>query len=198
MTPDPDLASAFGTSATAQRREQLGTLLPRRTARPPVAAEPAPLAPVAPEPSTEPPAAMPPPPGQVPERTSPTPAASTDGGTAPVSVYVLADVAEAARRRRRKHRGSSHADIALDAIEARRHELAALVAQRRSNTVRAAGDLFPARGARRRRGDGAPRVLWTIFLTADEIQVVDRLAAEVGAASRSELISVAVEAELGG
>jgi hypothetical protein len=113
-------------------------------------------------------------------------------------VYVLPAVAEAARRYRRSHRGTSHADIALDAIEARRDELEALVAERHSMTVRAAGELFPARGSRRRRSDGTPRVLWTIFLTAAEIRVVDRLATEVGAASRSELISVAVEAEMSG
>jgi hypothetical protein len=125
-------------------------------------------------------------------------AAEATADTMPVSVYVLPSVAEAARRHRRKHRGTSHADIALDAIEARRDELSALVARRHSTTVRAAGGLFPARGARRRRSDGTPRVLWTIFLTEAEIQVVDRLSAEVGAASRSELISVAVEAEIGG
>jgi hypothetical protein len=114
-----------------------------------------------------------------------------------MSDYVLPAIAEAARRHRHKHRVTSHADIALDAIEARRDELAALVAQRHSTTVRAAGDLFPARGSRRRRSEGSPRVLWTIFLTQAEIQIVDRLTAEAGAASRSELISVAVEAELG-
>lgn len=196
MIPDPDLSSAFGTSATAQRREQLGGLLPRRTASPPEsAAEPAPVAPAVsmPAPSSPQPATKPAPA----EASAPASVASADQETMPVSVYVQPTVAEAARRYRRKHRGTSHADIALDAIEARRNELSALVTQRHSATIRAAGELFPARGSRRRRRDGTPRVLWTIFLTAAEIQVIDRLTTETGAASRSELISVAVEAELG-
>lgn len=204
MTPDPDLSSVFGTSATAQRREQLGGLLPRRSPSPPQpTTEPAPVAPVVsmPAPSPAPPTAPAPAKASAPARATrpqrPPTTAAAGQETQPVSVYVLPAVAEAARRYRRRHRGTSHADIALDAIEARRDELAALVVQRHSATVRAAGDLFPARGSRRRRSDGAPRVLWTIFLTQAEIQVVDRLAAEAGAASRSELISGAVEAEMG-
>jgi hypothetical protein len=195
VTPDPDLSSAFGTSATAQRREQLGGLLPRRTASPPQpAAELAPAAPTMSMPASSPP--LPTAPASA--KTSAPPATAAAGQeTMPVSVYVQPAVVEAARRYRRKHRGTSHADIALDAIEARRDDLAALVTQRHSTTVRAAGELFPARGSRRRRRDGTPRVLWTIFLTAAEIQVIDRLTTETGAASRSELISVAVEAEMG-
>lgn len=206
MTPDPDLSNAFGTSATAQRREQLGGLLPRRSASPPQpTTEPASVASVVsmPAPSPAPPttpAPAPtkaPAPARAPKPKRPPITAAAGQETQPVSVYVLPAVAEAARRHRRRHRGTSHADVALDAIEAHRDDLAALVAQRHSATVRAAGDLFPARGSRRRRSDGAPRVLWTIFLTQAEIQVVDRLTAEAAAASRSELISVAVEAELG-
>lgn len=118
-----------------------------------------------------------------------------------MSAYVL-PAAKAEVARVRTQAGRTNAEVVFDAIDAVHHELPHLIAAR--NTVwRPEDSLFPARVQRRRRQQGrgpaetaARRILWTLRATTAELEILDRMAGECGAESRSELISVAVEAAL--
>lgn len=200
------LGEAFGGSARGGHQDLSGLLPPR----------PAPTAP-APEPDAEE-SAAPDPPGdqqtppappepRKPAKTArparrastppPEPAGAEDTDvTYPVSVYVLARVRRVAEKRR-KETGVTNARIAFDAIDGCQHRLAGLIQARRT-TPRAENSLFPSR-VTRRPDPGVTeqrRVLYQMRATAAEITVLDRLTEEAGAESRSELVSVALEAAL--
>ncbi|MGI5162707.1 hypothetical protein [Microbispora sp. CA-102843] len=147
--------------------------------------------------------------GQAVEQTQPTAAARTS--TAPasadlapeptyqVSVYVLPDIVRAAEQVRRRSR-RTNAEIAYAALDAVRERLGELVAERRLGPAPAADSMFPARRTRNQRAAAAQdgrRQLWSIQATEGELAVLDGLVERHGARSRSELISVAVEAHLG-
>lgn len=117
-----------------------------------------------------------------------------------VSVYVL-PAARSRAKARREAEGVTNAEIAFAAIDSLQHRLGGLVAQRRT-TPPTEGSLFPPRVSRRRRPGVDPgatagrRVLWAIQATTEELKVLDRLVKASGAESRSELVSVALEAAL--
>ena len=135
-----------------------------------------------------------------PARTAPAapPAHDQDGDsevTSQVSIYLLPEAIQAARRARGRR---TNAELAWEAIDATHQRLAELLATRHGGTPRP-GSLFPARQAGRTVATGeARRALWSIKATPAELAVVDRLVAELGAAFRSELIATAVEAHLSG
>lgn len=112
-----------------------------------------------------------------------------------ISVYVLPSARDAAAGRR-KREGLTNAQIAFDAVDACQHRLAGLVQTRRT-TPRAENSLFPARVTRRAEpGADQRRVLYQLRATREEIAILDRLTEQAGAESRSELVSVALEAAL--
>lgn len=192
-----DLGEAFGGSARG-RRDLGGMLPPRRPATEPAA--PSPTA-AEPEPSPDPVAPVPPRQRQ-PRTTRRTPPAPEPGADTSfqVQVYVLPGVLSAASRRR-KDDGLTNAEVAFDAVDAVQSRLPGLVRDRRTKP-RQEGSLFPARAVRRPRAGadaGATegrRVPWVMRCTAAELEVLDRLVASTGAESRSELVSVALEAAL--
>lgn len=216
MTEPADLSNAFGTSAAA-----LANRLARRASPAPPAPPTSP--PVSEPPVSEPGASAqadarvdePPPrqataasvdrpatpkraPKKAPHRT-PTPSAPTTvdltaGSTVQVSVYLLPAALQAVRNRVRETR-RTNADIAFAAIDATHEQLNDLVAHRRT-VPREDGSLFPSRVRHRATADGDRRILWSMQATPGELQIIDRLVTETGAASRSELISVAIEADL--
>ena len=115
-----------------------------------------------------------------------------------VSVYLLPSAVTAARRWRTRT-GRTNARLAFEAIAAHRDQLPTLVAgyDQVSDPVAASADaLFPPSPRSRRARPGTHRVLWTLKATAGQLAVLDRLAREVGATSRSELIAAAVEAHV--
>lgn len=113
--------------------------------------------------------------------------------TVNVASYVRAEALAVVRRLRGRH--SPGGVIALQAISAMRHQLADLVAERHAGGVRRSVDdsLFPHRSGNAA-GKSVSRRMWVIRLTPAELEVVDGLIEKFGATSRSELISVAVEA----
>lgn len=114
-----------------------------------------------------------------------------------VSVYLLPAAVQAAERIRRRSR-KFNADIAFDALDALREDLNDLVAARQT-AGRPADSLFPGRRGGSTRTTAAQqgrRQLWSLQATQVELEVMDQLAEKAGADSRSELISVAVEAYL--
>lgn len=133
-------------------------------------------------------------------------AASVEPADAPaaasyqISVYVLPQVLTTAAGRRDEE-GLTNAEIAFDAIDENQHRLAGLVRERRTQP-RPQSSLFPARTRRGRPGPSTVstgegrRVLWAFRATTAELQVIDRLVTSTGAESRSELVSVALEASL--
>jgi hypothetical protein len=115
-----------------------------------------------------------------------------------VSVYLLPAAAAAAEQLRRR-RSSQNAAIAFDALDRYRDELRNLIADRKTSAVRPSGSMFPNRMSNSTRSAAAQqgrRQLWSLQATEDELTILDQLAADSGASSRSELISVAMEAHL--
>jgi len=129
-----------------------------------------------------------------PTRTEPA-SAEAEEATA-TSVYIHPDAKTKIRKLRD---GRTNAEIALGAIDAVHERLAELVdAHHTQAPPGGEGSLFPGRRTTTGRRRGGPRrVLWTIQITPAETAVIDRLMTETGAASRSELVAVAVEAHLG-
>lgn len=158
--------------------------LPRRTAPP---------APDVPQPQVSaavvaPPAPAPVVPPAVPAQPKVQEAPSTsDPATNQVSVYVDSAVVKAIKAQRR---GRTNARIAFDAIDATHDQLPALLAAKQAP---APGSLFAPQSADQ---DANPRVLWTFKATVANIKVIDELAARSGAASRSQLVAVALESYL--
>ncbi|MFC7331383.1 hypothetical protein [Marinactinospora rubrisoli] len=112
-----------------------------------------------------------------------------------VGIYLLPETARAITQMRRK-KGKLNVDIALDAIDHvhRRGQLEKLLVQRRSGPRRPKDSLFPARRRHPRATRGQTRKLWSFQATQREIAVLDELVEKFGASSRSELVSVALEA----
>lgn len=197
------LEETFGPSARS-RPDLAGMLAPRPRTPPPSRPAAAPEAEPEPSPTKdhreeEEPQA--PQPRQRPRRAAAASAPPPEPGVSyQVSVYVL-PAARSRARARREAEGLTNAEIAFAAIDSLQHRLAGLVAQRRT-TPPAEGSLFPPRVSRRRRPGGDPgategrRVLWALQATTEELRVLDRLVKSSGAESRSELISVALEAAL--
>jgi hypothetical protein len=128
-----------------------------------------------------------------------TPPAADTSSTGGITIYITPEAVEAARLMRRP--GVTNAHIALQAVEALQDKLRDLVKARRSSdrtqTLTDTG-LFPARSGTAAKSSMPRRTMWSVRLTRAEIDVLDRLGAAVGAASRSELVSVAVEAYVSG
>lgn len=207
-----NLSDAFGTPATAAAG--LGGLLPprQRPSRETQTERPAPEAPAQPPPPKPPPRTAEPrereaqaeaEPGPRPARPSTSrrrlrtsPALARQSQTFQVPVYVLPEVKVIAEQRRKQDRRITNAQIAFDAIDATMEDLYQLLRARRM-VERPQDSLFPARRAPRNRvALNERRVLWAIQATADELEVIDNLAAELGAESRSDLVATAVEADL--
>ncbi|MFI6029392.1 hypothetical protein [Amycolatopsis magusensis] len=120
-----------------------------------------------------------------------------DDPTFQTTIYVLPEARRLAKARR-DDTGQLNATIAMDAVdEALRHEWLPTLIAKRQQKPRPEDSRFPSRRAvRRSRPRGLksnPRVIWQLFFTADELKVLDEIIDETGAASRSELVSVALE-----
>ena len=209
-----NLSDAFGTPAAAAAN--LSGLLPprqrpsretqteqRAAPEPPVRAPAKPATP-SPEPESEreprrseTPAAEKPVRSATPRRKlRAAPAMARKSQTFQVPVYVLPEVKVVAEQRRKEDRRITNAQIAFDAIDSTFEDLYHLLRDRRV-IDRPRDSLFPARRAPRNRvAMNERRVLWAIQATADELEVLDKLIAELGAESRSDLIATAVEADL--
>lgn len=119
-----------------------------------------------------------------------------------VPVYVHPGVRVAATTKRKTEK-LTNAEIAFNAIDEVQHRLAGLVRDRRLQ-ARPDSSLFPDRVRRGRLGGGgaastdgdARRVLWGFRATGAELEIIDRLADDCGAESRSELVAVALEETL--
>jgi hypothetical protein len=117
-----------------------------------------------------------------------------------ISVYLLPEAKTVAGQIRATE-GKTNAEIAFDAIDAVHSDLPGLLEQRRVSP-RPENSLFPARRRKRNRrvpagqGGAGRRVLWALQVTDEEAKILDGLVQTVGAESRSELISVAMEADL--
>lgn len=119
--------------------------------------------------------------------------------TFPVAVYLLPEVAWKLTQIRRTT-GQTNADLSLDAIDHwhRRDQLGKLVAQRQMGPRKRPKDsLFPERRGGGRAKHGQHRKLWTLQATLPELKILDDLVEKVDANSRSELVSVALEARYG-
>jgi hypothetical protein len=129
--------------------------------------------------------------------TAPTPHAATSS-TGGITVYLTTEAVEGARKMRSA--GVTNGHIALLAIEALQDRLHELVAARRGSDRKEAitePTLFPPRSGTAAKSSKPRRTMWSVRLTPAEIDVLQRLVAATGAASRSELVSVAVEAYVG-
>ena len=119
-----------------------------------------------------------------------------------VPVYVHPGVRNAATDRRKTEK-LTNAEIAFDALDEVQHRLTALIRDRRLQ-ARPDSSLFPGRVRRGRLAGGgaaaaigdARRVLWGFRATGAELEIIDRLVADTGAESRSELVAVALEETL--
>ena len=119
-----------------------------------------------------------------------------------VPVYVHPGVRNAATDRRKTDK-LTNAEIAFDALDEVQHRLTALIRDRRLQ-ARPDSSLFPGRVRRGRLAGGgaaaavgdARRVLWGFRATGAELEIIDRLVADTGAESRSELVAVALEETL--
>lgn len=117
-----------------------------------------------------------------------------DDLAAQVSVYVLPAVVTTVRRIRN---GRTNAQIAFEAITTQRDQLPTLLAAHRSPAPQPTTGVGPFAPQPGDRGGSAPRrVLWTFKATGRNQRVLDRIVAEAGAASRSELVAAALEAHL--
>uniref|UniRef100_UPI0012FB50CA hypothetical protein n=1 Tax=Salinispora arenicola TaxID=168697 RepID=UPI0012FB50CA len=113
-----------------------------------------------------------------------------------VSVYVLPEAIKAAHKLARVNK-ITYSMIAMDALDLaiERGGLKELVRSRQV-VDRPEGSRFPPRRARRgtsRNTGGPTRTLWALQLTRSELAVLEELKDEVEAASRSVLVSAAVE-----
>ena len=212
---EPNLGAVFGRSA----KERAAAPDPKKHAMPPrrrpAASSASPQPSTAGRTDTPPPETTPPAPSQpepVADQKRPEPPVETEhqadtatdqdddvaGLVTQVSVYLLPSAVTAARRWRTRT-GRTNARLAFEAIAAHRDQLPTLVAgyDQVSDPVAASADaLFPPSPRSRRARPGTHRVLWTLKATAGQLAVLDRLAREVGATSRSELIAAAVEAHV--
>lgn len=179
---------------------QLQGMRDRRTRQAPTPRHPKP-APAADLPNALPPAEpvepaeMPPPVEEPVVAVAEEPVAADTSTTGQVAVYITPAAVTTARRLRRP--GVTNAHMALRAIEEMQPRLAELVKVRRRGEIREVlpgSRLFPSRSGTAAGAGDVRRMLWAVRLTAAEVAVVDALAAEAGATSRSELVSVAVEA----
>ncbi|GAB3278417.1 hypothetical protein GCM10027589_04550 [Actinocorallia lasiicapitis] len=123
----------------------------------------------------------------------------TAADTFQVPIYLLPAAIEAAVKLRQRRR-VQNATIVFDALDARRDELRQLINERLTSAQgRPANSLFPSRPSKSTRTAAAAqgrRRLWSIQATEAELRILDQLAEQSGATSRSELCSVAVEAHL--
>ncbi|MFE3454983.1 hypothetical protein ACFXJ8_39275 [Nonomuraea sp. NPDC059194] len=122
----------------------------------------------------------------------------TEDDTFPVNVYLLPAAITEASRRRRSRRVDNY-ELVVDAIDSLRDELPALVARRQSGPGRREDSLFPPRRGASTTASAARdgrRRLWAFQATEAETAVLDKLVDDVGARSRSELVSCALEAFL--
>lgn len=127
-----------------------------------------------------------------------TPPSAGTSSTGGITVYITPEAVEGARLMRSA--GVTNGHIALRAIEALQDRLRELVVARRGSDRQEAitePTLFPPRSGTAAKARTPRRTMWSVRLTPAEIDVLDRLAKTVGAASRSELVSVAVEAYVG-
>jgi len=112
---------------------------------------------------------------------------------AQISVYVLPAVVTTVRRSRN---GRTNAQIAFQAITAVRDRLPELVTSHRTAATKPAAPVGPFAPQPGDRTDSTRRVLWTFKATGRNQRVLDQIAKEVGAGSRSELVAAALEAHL--
>jgi hypothetical protein len=187
MSDSENLADTFGAAA----KEDLGTILPPRGSKPSPVHEVVPDQRGVDEPTQ-----------RLPAVTAAAQAVATAAGdsTAEVPLQVtvyMSPAAITAARKWRARTGRTNAELAFEAIWANRARLAELVVGRQGPAVDVTvNELFPARARRRRPGANDSRGLWSIKATASEIRTIDKLVEDARAASRSELISAAVEAFL--
>jgi hypothetical protein len=111
----------------------------------------------------------------------------------PTAVYVTPEVFARAETYRRQHKGRTNADVVLDALEACHERLGELLAAAHG-PARPAGGLFPGRPATRRTPKHGVQLQFRP--TQAQLAVIDRLVGEHHAASRSELVSAALDAFL--
>ncbi|MFY0408715.1 hypothetical protein [Solicola sp. PLA-1-18] len=126
-----------------------------------------------------------------------TPRKATDTPIRESSFLAPADV----RDRLRAHAtatGQTLAQIVLTAVETTAEQLPDLIATERGTAASPLkGSLFPAtEGRGRRRAPGQAHVTISMRINAANLDVLDQLTAQVGAGSRSELLSVALAAYL--
>lgn len=121
---------------------------------------------------------------------------SDDEITEKSSVYLLPEAIIKARTL--KQEGNSFAETATNALDAALDKgLLEHLVRRRRQVERPANSRFPARRAVRkttkRPSPGSSRTTWQPRFSMAELRVIDAMQTQVGAQSRSELISVAVE-----
>lgn len=204
MPNEPDLRNTFGPSGASTAAAKLGGLLPARSNPDPVEFEPEPE----PDPQRDEAADV----QAQRDEPRPAPAASrskartTSGAkTEPTSAsrsaksakqfltFVLPEV-KARAAQRQEETGESNAEIVFAAIDDTHTRLPQLIALRHEKPSKP-GSLFPGRKLDRTDGrDGVTREIWTYRATPAERAVIDNLGKECGAGSRSELVSVALEA----
>ena len=98
-----------------------------------------------------------------------------------------------------KSENLEHYELALQALDSaiRAGVLPALVKARQTDKQPPEGSEFPARRRRRpKRVKGVRGMVWSCEFVDAQIEVLDRLIEETGSSGYSELISVAVEADL--
>lgn len=123
------------------------------------------------------------------------PAAVEQSQTHQTVVYVSA-AAKAAAEKRRKQDRSTNAAIVLDALDEVLDDLPELLAAQQLSP-RGEDSLFPSRRVPRRASSPSTRkVTFTFQATAVELQIIQDLVREFGAASLSELVAVAMEGHL--
>lgn len=180
MTPDPFDLTAFK--------------------RPPRPAQPGPVAvPGTPPDTSNDPSPHPPIPGGTPARARPrprraprTPGPASDGRLVLALPVPLRDRARTVAA----GRGETYADVVLRAVQHTHARLPDLIEDRRHHDAGATiGPLFEHRTHRRRTTEATAQV--TIRgLSAHDRAVLDRLVDDVGAANLTELVTVALEADL--
>lgn len=176
---DTNLADVFGPAAAARPANGLAGRLPPRSTTTPATRPTNPPPPVAP-PVADPVART---------VSAPRPAQTApDVGTKQITVYVLPHIPEAIKAAKS---GRTNAGVVYDAIESLRPRLTDLVTARQT-PQNPAGALF-ARSTEDVATEGA-RITWTFKTTPGNRKVLDQLVVVHGASSRSELVSVALEA----
>lgn len=126
------------------------------------------------------------------------PSSETGPGSTATSqsiVYVAPAVREALDALRKRDR-RTNAELVFDALDRTQHQLVELMG-RQNRHQRPASSLFGSRPGRTRPRSISPEertVPFTFRATAAELTVIDRLVETSGAASRSALVAVALEA----